>query len=35
MHYTRARLYRIILGAASAMLVCTTAIFTVARHFAA
>jgi hypothetical protein len=31
---TRARLYRIIIGAASALVVCAIAIFTAARHFA-
>jgi hypothetical protein len=32
--FTRARLYRIIIGAVSATVVCAIAIFTAARHFA-
>ena len=34
-HLARAKLYRIIIGAASAMVVIAAVMFTAARHFAA
>jgi hypothetical protein len=34
-HSARARLYRVMAGAASAMIVCAIVIFAAARHFAA
>jgi hypothetical protein len=33
-HFTRAQLYRSLVGAASALLLCGMAVFATARHFA-
>ena len=34
-HLTRARLARCVAGAVSTLVLCATAVFTIARHFAA